>query len=145
MKQYLPTLTDFINESYISPVKMADELVKAGVINKDYTDLSGKKASSKLSFIISKIMDDIKESAIKEESLHHKFKADEEQYIDMVASKLEDIRRQSGKNVINSDAIMNALIDVFGDDEKLQDEEKFNEIIDELRNRLEPKNIRLDI
>ena len=38
------------------PMKIADALVAAGVIKDDYTNLSGKKASSKLGFIIEKIM-----------------------------------------------------------------------------------------
>lgn len=51
-----------LNENYnkvnenANAVEIANELVTAGVIKDEYTDLSGVKASSKLCFIISDII-----------------------------------------------------------------------------------------
>lgn len=48
-----------INEegkSLASPVEFAEKLVQAGVIKDEFTDLSGKNASSQLSFIVLEIM-----------------------------------------------------------------------------------------
>ena len=43
-------------EEGVSSVGLADKLVSLGVIKDEFTDLSGKKASSKLSFMIDGIM-----------------------------------------------------------------------------------------
>jgi hypothetical protein len=40
------------DKKFISAVDIANELVNMGVIKDEYTDLSGKKASSNLAFII---------------------------------------------------------------------------------------------
>lgn len=48
-----------INEeesALVSPVEFAEKLVQAGVIKDEFTDLSGKNASSQLSFIVYDIM-----------------------------------------------------------------------------------------
>lgn len=44
------------DKKFISAVDIANELVNSGVIKEEYTDLSGKKASSNLAFIVRDIL-----------------------------------------------------------------------------------------
>jgi hypothetical protein len=52
---------NIIKEHYINPVMLANELASLGIIKDEYLDLSGKKASSSLAFMINDIMDKIEE------------------------------------------------------------------------------------
>ncbi len=47
------------NPTNISPAKLADALVEAGLVKDEWTDLSGKKASSELGFKIKAILDSL--------------------------------------------------------------------------------------
>lgn len=56
-KLHKKTLSESFGVSRINPMEIAEELVKSGVIKDNYTDLSGKHASSELGFMVKAILD----------------------------------------------------------------------------------------